>query len=76
MASIWMPIGSLFGSKTKAVSRSETLVMITPTVIESAVDLKEISVDMEKEFSKVPPLKISSLNKAGAVTDTQETTEE
>ena len=69
-------IGSLFGSKTKAVSRSETLVMITPTVIESAVDLKEISVDMEKEFSKVPPLKISSLNKAGAVTDTQETTEE
>ena len=56
-------IGPLFGAKTKALSRSETLVMITPTVIESAVDLKEISQDMEKEFSKVPPLKITPLNK-------------
>jgi general secretion pathway protein D len=56
-------IGPLFGAKTKAVSRSETLVMITPTVIESAVDLKEISKDMETEFSKVPPLKITPLNK-------------
>jgi general secretion pathway protein D len=55
-------IGSLFGSKTKAVSRSETVVMITPTVIETAVDLKKISEDMEREFSRVPPLKISSLN--------------
>jgi general secretion pathway protein D len=58
-------IGYLFGSKTKAVTRSETLVMITPTVIETAVDLKEISLDMENEFSRVPPLKISTLNKAG-----------
>jgi len=57
-------IGPLFGSKTKAQFRSETLVMITPTVIETAVDLKEISKDLEKEFSRVPPLKISRLNKA------------
>jgi general secretion pathway protein D len=56
-------IGPLFGSKTKAQNRSETLVMITPTVIETAVDLKDISEDMEKEFSRVPPLKISRLNK-------------
>ncbi len=56
-------IGPLFGSKTKAVTRSETLVMITPTVVESSVDLKEISLDMEKEFSRVPPLKISTLIK-------------
>jgi general secretion pathway protein D len=56
-------IGSLFGSKTKAKFRSETLVMITPTVIESSSDLKEISVDMEKEFTRVPPLKISTLFK-------------
>jgi general secretion pathway protein D len=55
-------IGPLFGSKSKANARSETLVMITPTVIETAVDLKAISEDMEKEFSRVPPLKISSLN--------------
>jgi general secretion pathway protein D len=56
-------IGPLFGARTKATTRSETLVMITPTVIESAVDLKEISEDMEAEFSRVPPLKISRLNK-------------
>ena len=56
-------IGSLFGARTKAMSRSETLVMITPTVIESAVDLKEISQDLEQEFSRVPPLKISRINK-------------
>ncbi len=37
--------------------------MITPTVVESAVDLKEISEEMEQEFSRVPPLKISRLNK-------------
>ena len=56
-------IGPLFGSKSKATFRSETLVMITPTVVESAVDLQEISEDMEKEFSRVPPLKISTLFK-------------
>jgi general secretion pathway protein D len=56
-------IGPLFGARSKTASRSETLVMITPTVVESAVDLKNISEDMEDEFSKVPPLKISSLNK-------------
>jgi general secretion pathway protein D len=56
-------IGLLFGARTKAATRSETLVMITPTVIESAVDLKQISEDMEAEFSRIPPLKISRLNK-------------
>jgi general secretion pathway protein D len=56
-------IGPLFGSRTKASFRTETLVMITPTVVESAVDLKEISEEMEQEFSRVPPLKISRLNK-------------
>jgi general secretion pathway protein D len=56
-------VGSLFGSRTKSTSRTETLVMITPTVVESSVDLKAISEDMEQEFSKVPPLTISRLNK-------------
>jgi len=56
-------IGPLFGSKTKAKFRSETLVMITPTVVESSVDLQRVSEEMEKEFSRVPPLKISTLNR-------------
>ena len=59
-------IGYLFGAKTKATSRSETLVMITPTVVENIVDLKEMSLNMEREFSRVPPLKISTLNKDAA----------
>jgi len=56
-------IGPLFGSRTKAKFRSETLVMITPTVVESSVDLQRVSEEMEKEFSRVPPLKISTLIK-------------
>ena len=60
-------IGPLFGSKSKAKFRSETLVMITPTVVESSVDLQRVSEEMEKEFSRVPPLKISTINRAGAV---------
>ena len=56
-------VGPLFGARTKANIRSETLVMITPTVVESAVDLQRVSEEMEKEFSRVPPLKISTLIK-------------
>jgi general secretion pathway protein D len=56
-------IGGLFGSKDSTRVRSETLVMITPTVIESNVDLKEISEQLESEFSRVPPLKITELNR-------------
>lgn len=56
-------IGALFGSRSKANVRSETLVMITPTVIESSADLQRVSEEMEKEFSRVPPLKISTLIK-------------
>jgi len=56
-------IGPLFGSRSTSRSRSETLVMLTPTVIESNVDLKEISEQLESEFSRVPPLKITELNK-------------
>jgi len=64
-------IGPLFGSKTKAKFRSETLVMITPTVIETAVDLQDISKDMEREFSRIPPLKISRLNREAERENTQ-----
>jgi general secretion pathway protein D len=56
-------VGSLFGARSKALSRSETVVMITPTVVESSVDLKRVSEEMEEEFSRVAPLKISRLNK-------------
>ena len=54
-------IGPLFGSKTKAAFRSETLVMITPTVIENNADLKAVSDDIRKEFRKIPPIEHTTL---------------
>lgn len=54
-------IGSLFGTKSKALNRTETIVMITPTVLESAADLIEITNDLRDEFIDVPPIKISTI---------------
>ncbi len=50
-------IGRLFGSTTHNTFRSETVVMITPTVIENTSDLKAVSDDIRTEFKKVPPIK-------------------
>jgi general secretion pathway protein D len=54
-------IGRLFGSTTSATLRSETIVMITPTVIETTADLKAVSDDIRIEFRKVPPIKHATL---------------
>ncbi len=54
-------IGPLFGSRNKTNVRSETLVMITPTVVETAVDLQQVSEEMENQFTRVPPLRITTL---------------
>ena len=54
-------IGRLFGSSTSSTSRSETIVMITPTVIENTADLKAVSDDIRAEFRKVPPIKHPTL---------------
>ncbi len=56
-------IGALFGSRSVAKTRSETLVMITPTVLENAREMENISNEMRDEFSRVPPLHISTLQK-------------
>lgn len=54
-------VGPLFGARSRSNQRTETLVMITPTVLESSVDLQRISDEIEQEFSRVPPLRISTL---------------
>lgn len=54
-------LGSLFGSTNKNLSRSETIVMITPTVIESSTDLRAVSDDISREFKKVPPINPATL---------------
>jgi general secretion pathway protein D len=56
-------IGRLFGSTTNKTTRSETIVMITPTVIENTNDLKTVSDDIRVEFMKVPPIKHATLHK-------------
>jgi len=56
-------IGRLFGSSTHSKTRSETIVMITPTVIENTSDLKAVSDDIRVEFMKVPPINIATLQK-------------
>jgi general secretion pathway protein D len=55
-------IGRLFGSTTDSTFRSETIVMITPTVIENTADLKSVSDDIRKEFMKVPPMEHATLH--------------
>lgn len=54
-------IGYLFGSNNKTSFRSETVVMITPTVIENAADLRQVSDDISKEFKKIPPINPTEL---------------
>ena len=54
-------IGRLFGSTTTSSFRSETIVMITPTVIENNADLRAVSDDIRMEFRKVPPIDVATL---------------
>ncbi len=56
-------IGRLFGSTKNQTSRSETIVMITPTVIENTNDLKTVSDDIRVEFMKIPPINHATLQK-------------
>ncbi len=56
-------IGRLFGSTTTNTFRNETVVMITPTVIENVSDLQAVSDDIKAEFKKVPPIKHTTLRK-------------
>jgi general secretion pathway protein D len=55
-------VGRLFGSTTDTTTRSETIVMITPTVIENTNDLKTVSDDIRVEFMKIPPIKHATLH--------------
>ncbi|HSM68702.1 MAG TPA: type II secretion system secretin GspD, partial [Xanthomonadales bacterium] len=56
-------IGRLFGSRNRSNDRTETLVMITPTVIVSTADLKLISDELRKEFKDIPPIRFHTLQK-------------
>ena len=55
-------VGPLFGNRSKRLNRTETIVMITPTVLENNADLKAVTEDLEDEFIQVTPLRISTLH--------------
>jgi len=50
-------VGRLFGSRSQSVNRTETIVMITPTVISSTDRLQEVSDEFRKQFKGLEPLR-------------------
>ena len=51
-------VGALFRSTNNRSTRSETLVLITPTVIESTAKLREVSDEISSQFRGLQPLRI------------------
>ncbi|WP_376697024.1 type II secretion system secretin GspD [Wenzhouxiangella sp. EGI_FJ10305] len=49
-------LGGLFRSTTDNLTRTETLVMITPTVVESTEKLKEVSDELRSQFEALKPM--------------------
>ena len=54
-------LGNLFRSTTRDRQRTETLVMITPTVVESTDQLKRVSDDIRGQFEALRPLREGGL---------------
>jgi general secretion pathway protein D len=50
-------LGAMFRSTTDNISRSETLVLITPTVVESTAKLQRISDEFGRRFRGLDPLR-------------------
>ncbi|WP_147307723.1 type II secretion system secretin GspD [Wenzhouxiangella sediminis] len=50
-------LGNLFRSTQDDITRTETLVMITPTVVESTEQLKRVSDDVRSQFEALKPLR-------------------
>ncbi|MGY6632034.1 MAG: type II secretion system secretin GspD [Wenzhouxiangella sp.] len=49
-------VGGLFRNSVNSIDRQETLVLITPTVIESTTRLREVSDEMRNRFRGLEPL--------------------
>jgi len=50
-------VGPLFGRRSESMTRTETLVLITPTVIDSSRTLEEVSDEFQKKFRGLEPLR-------------------
>lgn len=62
-------IGSLFRQTTDNTNRSETLVLITPTVVESTAKLERLSEEFGRKFRALDPLRDSASNPAPRLGD-------
>ncbi len=49
-------VGGLFGRRSNSLDRTETLVMITPTVIETTERLREVSDEVRNRFRALEPI--------------------
>lgn len=54
-------LGALFRSTNNRATRSETLVLITPTVIESTERLREVSDEITRQFRGLRPLRVEAV---------------
>ena len=50
-------LGALFRSTSNSLTRSETLVLITPTVVESTAKLERVSKEFSRKFRGLDPLR-------------------
>jgi len=50
-------LGALFRSSANSLNRSETLVLITPTVVESTAKLERVSKEFSRKFRGLDPLR-------------------
>lgn len=55
-------LGSFFRTTTKSTNRSEIIVLLTPTVVDSADRLREVSDEFRKKFKGLEPLRESSVD--------------
>jgi len=54
-------IGNAFGQKSNSISRTELIVLITPTVIENPEQAKQLTKEYANQFKGLKPLKKSKL---------------
>ena len=54
--------GGLFGSQNRSVTRTELLVLITPTVISSIEEARDVSREYQQRMKSIDPFDLSQIN--------------
>ena len=49
-------LGALFGERRKNLSRTELLLLITPTVVQTSTEMREVTEEYQKKFRSVRPI--------------------